>query len=189
MAPLPRAGSDAAAGPRPARLTDLTRLRLGLAALDLAGFRLIRSCARVPDAVVVVRAYSTLGEHGALWMALGGAGAALDRRRRERWRMATLAVLGAQVTSTAIKLVVGRRRPAIDELPALIATPTGLSFPSSHASGSFAAARAFAPLLGAGMVYPPATAMAFSRVLLGVHYPSDVIAGAALGTVIGSLGR
>ena len=137
----------------------------------------------------MVRGYSTLGEHGALWVALGGAGTVLDRRRRDRWRQATLAVLAAQVTSTAIKLVIGRRRPLVDELPALIATPTGLSFPSSHASGSFAAARAFAPLVGARTIYPPATAMALSRVLLGVHYPSDVVAGAALGAVIGSLGR
>ncbi|MGI8594143.1 MAG: phosphatase PAP2 family protein [Solirubrobacteraceae bacterium] len=136
-----------------------------------------------------MRAYSTLGEHGALWIALGVTGAALDRRRRDRWRQATLAVLTAQVTSTAIKLAIGRRRPTLDELPALIATPTGLSFPSSHASGSFAAARAFAPLVGSRTIYAAAIAMALSRVQLGVHYPSDVIAGAALGTVIGSIGR
>ncbi len=122
-------------------------------------------------------------------MALGCGGAVLDRRRRDRWRRATLAVIAAQVTSTSIKLVIGRRRPLVDELPALIATPTGLSFPSSHASGSFAAARAFAPLVGSRTIYLPATAMALSRVLLGVHYPSDVIAGAALGAVIGSFGR
>ncbi|CAN5459042.1 hypothetical protein BH20ACT18_BH20ACT18_11130 [soil metagenome] len=137
----------------------------------------------------MLRAYSTLGEHGALWMALGCGGAVLDRRRRDRWRRATLTVIAAQVTSTSIKLVIGRRRPLVDELPALIATPTGLSFPSSHASGSFAAARAFAPLVGSRTIYLPATAMALSRVLLGVHYPSDVIAGAALGAVIGSFGR
>jgi len=138
---------------------------------------------------VLVRGYSTLGEHGALWMGLGAAGALLDRRRGDRWRQATLAVLAAQVSSTAVKLVIGRRRPIMDDLPPLIATPTGLSFPSSHASGSFAAARAFAPLLGSRTIYVPATAMALSRMLLGVHYPSDVLAGAALGTVIGSLGR
>jgi undecaprenyl-diphosphatase len=114
---------------------------------------------------------------------------ALDRPRRARWRRATLSVLGAQVSSTAVKLAVRRRRPEIEGFEALISTPTGLSFPSSHASGSFAAARAFAPLVGARAIYPPAVLMALTRIHLGVHYPSDILAGAALGTLVGSLGR
>src|SRR6185436_7774741 len=94
----------------------------------------------------------------------------------------------AYVGNTAIKLVVKRRRPQIDGLPALIATPTQLSFPSAHASSSFAAARGFTPLLGRrgkAYIYPVATAMAASRVYLGVHYPSDILAGALLGTLVG----
>ena len=77
----------------------------------------------------------------------------------------------------------------IEDLPHLMATPTGLSFPSSHSTSSFAAARAFGPLLPRGPLLGAAAAMAFSRLYLGVHYPSDVAAGAALGTAIGSLGR
>jgi undecaprenyl-diphosphatase len=70
-----------------------------------------------------------------------------------------------------------------------MATPTGLSFPSSHATSSFAAARAFGRLLPAPPLYAAAAAMGVSRLCLGVHYPSDVAAGAALGAVLGSLGR
>jgi undecaprenyl-diphosphatase len=70
-----------------------------------------------------------------------------------------------------------------------MATPTGLSFPSSHSSSSFAAARAYGSVLPSGPLYGAAAAMALSRLYLGVHYPSDVAAGAALGTALGSLGR
>ncbi len=77
----------------------------------------------------------------------------------------------------------------MEDLPHLMATPTGLSFPSSHAASSFAAARAFGALVPAAPLRLAAAAMAFTRLYLGVHYPSDIVAGAALGTAIGSLGR
>jgi hypothetical protein len=136
-----------------------------------------------------VRRYSTLGEHAAVWLALGAAGAMLDRPRRPRWVRATACVGYAYLTSTSIKLAIGRRRPLVEDLPHLMATPTGLSFPSSHSTSSFAAARAFAGLLPTGPLYCAATAMAVSRLYLGVHYPSDVAAGAGLGTLLGSFGR
>jgi membrane-associated phospholipid phosphatase len=136
-----------------------------------------------------VRRFSRLGEHGALWLALGATGTMVDGANRSRWARATAAVAVAYGCSTAIKLVVGRRRPAVEDLPHLMATPTGLSFPSSHASSSFAAARAYGGLLPSPPLYGAAVAMALSRVYLGVHYPSDIAAGAGVGTAIGSLGR
>jgi membrane-associated phospholipid phosphatase len=96
---------------------------------------------------------------------------------------------GAYVISTSIKLAIGRKRPLVEDLPHLMATPTGLSFPSSHSTSSFAAARAYGSLLPPGPLYLAATAMAFSRLYLGVHYPSDIAAGVALGSVLGTLGR
>jgi undecaprenyl-diphosphatase len=136
-----------------------------------------------------VRRYSTLGEHAAGWLALGVAGAALDRARRPRWIRATAVVGCAYLTSSSIKWSIGRRRPVVEDLPHLMATPTGLSFPSSHSTSSFAAARAFTGLVPTAPLYCMATAMALSRLYLGVHYPSDVAAGAGLGTLLGSFGR
>jgi undecaprenyl-diphosphatase len=136
-----------------------------------------------------VRRFSTLGEHGALWLALGAGGALLDRDRRGRWIRATACVGAAYVLSTSIKLAIGRSRPVVEDLPHLMATPTGLSFPSSHSTSSFAAARAYGRLLPAAPLYATASAMALSRLYLGVHYPSDIAAGAALGTLLGSAGR
>jgi membrane-associated phospholipid phosphatase len=165
------------------------RLRVAFNRLDLAVYRRVRSLAHAPDRVRWVRRYSRLGEHGAVWLALGLLGAAGDAERRRRWVRATACVGSAYLLSSSIKLAIGRRRPVIEDLPHLMATPTGLSFPSSHSTSSFAAAQAYGRLLPRGPLLGAAAAMAFSRLYLGVHYPSDVAAGAALGTAVGSLGR
>ena len=136
-----------------------------------------------------MRRYSALGEHGLFWLGGGLLGAALDKPARPRWIRATAVVGCAYLTSSSIKWSIGRPRPTIENLPHLMATPTGLSFPSSHSTSSFAAAQAFGRLLPRGPLVAAATGMALSRLYLGVHYPSDVAAGAALGTAIGSLGR
>jgi undecaprenyl-diphosphatase len=82
-------------------------------------------------------------------------------------------------------VAVRRRRPELPELPPLTPTISRYSFPSAHATTSFAAARVFGRLMSAGPLYAVALAFALSRPYLGVHYPGDVIAGAVVGTAVG----
>lgn len=140
-----------------------------------------------------VAAFSRCGEHGACWLALGVAGGLVDGRRdparRRRWLHGARIVAAAYVLNTAVKLVVRRPRPQLPELPPLTPTPTQLSFPSAHATTGFAAARLYGALVPAPPLYAVAGALALSRVYLGVHYPSDIVGGALLGTIGASAWR
>lgn len=132
--------------------------------------------------------FTRAGEHGVLWYAVCLAFAAFDRPRRARHMRALRTVGLAYMTNIALKYVVRRRRPALDGMPPLSSTVTSLSYPSAHATTSFAAAH---QLVANGVpvraVYALAGAMALSRVYVGVHYPTDVLAGAALGTALSEL--
>lgn len=132
-----------------------------------------------------VRSFSKLGEHGGLWLAIGVSGWVFDRDRRREWRTATGAVACSYVLNTVLKLIVRRRRPVLEGLPPLALTPTRLSFPSAHTATAFAGALAYSRLgLARRVLYALAGATAVSRPYLGLHYPSDVVAGAALGTAV-----
>jgi undecaprenyl-diphosphatase len=105
--------------------------------------------------------------------------------------LATLAATGGAVS--LIKALTGRVRPcsAIGWCHTLaIDVPMDPSFPSGHAAGSFAFATFFSCLdrRAAWVLFPAAFLVAASRIVLGVHYPSDVIVGALLGSTIGWLG-
>ncbi len=159
------------------------------AALDHHLLILLRTRGHGPRGERAVAAFSRLGEHGAGWIALGLLGAARDHRddpaRSRAWLRGVGAVIGSYAANQAIKFAVRRRRPELPGLPPLTSTVTAISFPSAHATTSFAAARAFSGLAPAAALYAGAVALAVSRPYLGVHYPSDVAAGAVLGTLVG----
>ncbi|WP_328494412.1 phosphatase PAP2 family protein [Streptomyces sp. NBC_00414] len=138
-----------------------------------------------PRVAAAARALSLAGEHGALWLAAGLAGAAADRERRGAWLRGTALTAGAHLASMGVKRLVRRPRP--HHVEPLVRTAGRHSFPSSHATSAVAAAVAFGAL-GARVVPALAAAMCVSRVVVGVHYPSDVAAGAALGAATARLG-
>ncbi len=142
-----------------------------------------------PAVVSAARGLSLFGEHAAGWLVAGAMGALVDRPRRREWLCSAAAVATAHGMSIAVKRVVRRARPEHGALRVLVGTPSRLSFPSSHAASTTAAA-----VLYGGMLRRPLTpvlvpAMLASRLVLGVHYPTDVLAGSALGALVGAAVR
>jgi undecaprenyl-diphosphatase len=157
------------------------------AGIDTALLRRMRTHGHQPAAERAVLGFTRLGEHGGAWFALAAAGAAFDEDRRDLFLRAATAIGAAYAINQLIKLAVGRRRPELDDLPPLVSTGSRISYPSAHASTSFAGAHALARMWPAAPLYAAALAMALSRPYMGVHYPSDVVAGAVLGTAVAEL--
>jgi len=147
---------------------------------------------------------TVIGYAGAIWLMLG-LGLMYSGLRRGEWRRR---VLGALVVGTVaasgvieyvMKRLIARPRPphALEGIRLIFALPKDYSFPSGHAFTSFAVATLL--LLGMrGLVAERGRAAAFgwagmglavliglSRIFLGHHYPSDVLAGAVLGVALG----
>jgi membrane-associated phospholipid phosphatase len=158
-----------------------------LAAADIALLRFLRTRAHSPAVERSVAAFSKLGEHGAIWFAIAGAGAVASERRRPAFKRAAITVVVAWAVNQGVKQTVRRPRPDLDDLPQLVGTPTQLSYPSTHAATSFAAAGALSRALPAAPLYAIAVPLALSRLYLGVHYPSDTLAGCVLGAAVGEL--
>ena len=142
-----------------------------------------------PTTETVFKTLGVVGEYAAIWVAVGLAGAASDAHRRRRWLIGAATGPGAVVVNYAIKVAIGRERPLIEDHPPLARAPSKLSFPSAHSTSSFAAATALGRVEPRTRVplYALAAGICVSRPYLGMHYPSDVLAGVALGTLVGGL--
>ena len=133
-----------------------------------------------------------LCDHGEVWILLAAVLLAIPKTRRAGACVACALVLDLLLCNVWLKPMIGRIRPfAVDpSVLLLIAPPTDASFPSGHTAASFAAVLA---LNRAGSrLWRPALALslliAFSRLYLYVHWPTDVLGGAAVGALAGWLG-
>jgi membrane-associated phospholipid phosphatase len=147
---------------------------------------------RRPQLDPVFYGLSSAADHGLLWLFFGASRAARAGDPAVALRMGAALGVESMLTNGPIKACFRRVRPADEHppegpLPYGMHRPISSSFPSGHAASAFAFAGAVAgtvPVLGAPL-RGLATAVAYSRVHTGVHYPGDVIVGSVVGATIG----
>lgn len=154
--------------------------------LDLRLLRWMRTHGHSPGIESAAQALGKAANNGAVWLVLGVALAIIDSERAQEWLICAALGPVAIVLNYGIKLLVKRPRPVLEGLPPLGGAPSSLSFPSAHALSSFAVATAMYrvdPATAGALVV--ALAISLGRPYLGMHYPSDVLAGALLGILLG----
>ena len=138
---------------------------------------------------------SAIGDHGVIWLILGALRGVRGGRSQHHLRAAVRVGVGVGVESAlvnlGIKSLFRRKRPSWElERPLHLRTPRTSSFPSGHATSAYTAAA----LLGdqdhlKPVYYGIAAIVAWSRVYVRIHHASDVVAGIAVGVVLGKLGK
>lgn len=123
-----------------------------------------------------------LGNGGWFWILCAVVLLAIPKTRKTGYAAVLSLIFGVIVTNLLLKNIVARPRPfaEIEALIPLIAKPTDFSFPSGHTTASFAVALVMFRMLPKKIGIPAvvlAALVAFSRLYLGVHYPTDVLAG------------
>jgi membrane-associated phospholipid phosphatase len=155
-------------------------------ALDSRLLYAMRTRFHGPAAETVAKALGRVGEYGAIWLLIGIVLAFVNPGNGEDWVISGILGPVAIGLNFVVKLLVRRPRPVLEGLPPLGGAPSSLSFPSAHATASFACATAMTRIAPeAAVLFLLATAIAACRPYLGMHYPSDVLGGIVLGTALG----
>jgi undecaprenyl-diphosphatase len=148
-----------------------------------AAFESLRGHPAVDGAAVVV---SNLADYGLVWVVLA---LLKGRRRGPRRRRAVLALgtagMSSLVVSRTVKAAIERERPD-EHLDAMVRTPSTSSFPSGHTLAAFCTSFVLGDSDAQTAAYVAfASAVAASRIHLRAHHPTDVLGGAAIGSILG----
>jgi len=146
----------------------------------------MRTNGHTPGLEKAAKGLGKAGNNGAVWLGVGALLALFDGSNREAWLICAALGPVAIGLNYVVKAIVRRPRPVLEGLPPLGGAPSSLSFPSAHATSSFAVATAMTRVSPWGaLAFVLALALALGRPYLGMHYPSDVLAGAVLGLILG----
>lgn len=137
-----------------------------------------------PGVLTGARTLSHFGEHSVGWVGVSVLGALLQPARRRAWLTAGVGAFLAHAAAVVIKRVVQRKRPSHPAISVNVGTPSQLSFPSAHATSTTAAAILLGRVTGLPLPWILVPPMALSRLVLGVHYPSDVLTGVVVGAAV-----
>ena len=159
--------------------------------IDWSILHWIRDVLTCPFSDSLMPKLTLLGNGGAVWLLAAGGLLCTKKYRRQRVLLLGGLAVGVLVGNVCLKNLIARPRPCwLDSsVRLLIADPTDYSFPSGHT---------LSPVIGATILtktdrrfgyaaIPLAALIAFSRLYLYVHFPSDVLAAAVLGVMIGEL--
>ena len=136
---------------------------------------------------------SVAGVGGSIWVAIAAVMASwVPRLRAPAWQVVLAVVLAQAIVDWTVKPIIARPRPFVADTRARVVGyhPETYSFPSGHTTTSFAAATVLAFAITrrrAAVTWALASAVAISRIYIGVHYPLDVAVGALVGVLIGIL--
>jgi len=154
--------------------------------LDRKTLLFMRTSWHSPGVEGAAKALGRAGNNGTIWVVLGVVLAIVDGSNREAWLICAALGPVAIALNYVVKAIVRRPRPLLEGLPPLGGAPSSLSFPSAHATSAFAVATAMTRVEpAAAAAFLLAGLLALGRPYLGMHYPSDVLAGAVLGVLLG----
>lgn len=164
-----------------------------LATLEGGILLFIQENLRAPVLNEIICFITTLGNKGAIWIVFALGLLCFKRTRKAGLACAIALLLSLLVTNISLKNIIHRIRPyeVIESLKIIVKPESSFSFPSGHSSGSFAGGWAMFRMLPKKWGVPAlvlAVLIALSRLYVGVHYPTDVLAGVVIGILVAEAG-